>query len=81
VERDKPKKIRISWTNCRSCHRNKKGGIKKKFGFLSSNFMKLCKNIHQCVAAFWGLKKFKMAMVTKVQKMLNSNHTVDPFEK
>jgi hypothetical protein len=43
--------------------------------------MKLCKNIHQCVAAFWGLKKFKMAMVTKVQKMLNSNHTVDPFEK
>jgi hypothetical protein len=27
------------------------------------------------------LKKFKMAMVTKVQKMLNSNHTVDPFEE
>jgi hypothetical protein len=35
------------------------------------------------VAAFGGLKKFKMvavAMVTKVQKMLNSNRTVDPFE-
>jgi hypothetical protein len=31
----------------------------------------------------WGLKKFKMAaiaMVTKVQKMLNSNRTADPFE-
>jgi hypothetical protein len=35
------------------------------------------------VAAFGGLKKFKMvavAMVTKVQKMLNSLHTADPFE-
>jgi hypothetical protein len=35
------------------------------------------------VAAFEGLKKFKMAavaMVTKVQKMLNSLQTVDPFE-
>ena len=33
--------------------------------------------------SFWGLKKFKMvavAMVTKVQKMLNSNRTADPFE-
>jgi hypothetical protein len=32
---------------------------------------------------FWGLKKFKMAavaMVTKVQKMLNGNRTADPFE-
>jgi hypothetical protein len=36
-----------------------------------------------CVAAFGGLKKFKMAtvaMVTKVQKMLNSLRTADPFE-
>jgi Txe/YoeB family toxin of Txe-Axe toxin-antitoxin module len=35
------------------------------------------------VAAFEGLKKFKMAavaMVTKVQKMLNSLQTADPFE-
>jgi hypothetical protein len=35
------------------------------------------------VAAFGGLKKFKMAavaMVTKVQKMLNSLQTADPFE-
>jgi hypothetical protein len=33
--------------------------------------------------SFWGLKKFKMATVvtvTKVQKMLNSNRTADPFE-
>ena len=32
---------------------------------------------------FWGLNKFKMAaiaMVTKVQKMLDSNRTADPFE-
>jgi hypothetical protein len=35
------------------------------------------------VAAFGGLEKLKMvavAMVTKVQKMLNSNRTADPFE-
>jgi hypothetical protein len=33
------------------------------------------------VAAVEGLKKFKMAaMVTKVQKMLNSLQTADPFE-
>jgi hypothetical protein len=35
------------------------------------------------VAAFEGLKKFKMAtvaMVTKVQKILNSLQTADPFK-
>jgi hypothetical protein len=35
------------------------------------------------VAAFGGLKKFKMvaiAMVTKVQNILNGNRTEDPFE-
>jgi hypothetical protein len=35
------------------------------------------------VAAIEGLKKFQMvavAMVTKVQKMLNSLRTADPFE-
>ena len=48
----------------------------ENLGFLSSNFMKLCRNIH---GSEWQLleswKKFKMAavaMVTKVQKMLNS---------
>jgi hypothetical protein len=62
---------------------NKKGGIKNKFGFLSSNFMKLCRDIHRSVwQLLGGLNKFKMAaiaMVTKVQKMLNSLHTADPF--
>jgi hypothetical protein len=35
------------------------------------------------VAAFGGLKKIKMAtvaMITKVQKILNSNRTADAFE-
>jgi hypothetical protein len=27
----------------------KKGGILKKIGFLSTNFMKLCRNIHRSV--------------------------------
>jgi hypothetical protein len=31
----------------RSCPGNKKGGIQKKFGFLSSNFIKLCRNIRE----------------------------------
>jgi hypothetical protein len=33
--------------------------------------------------SFWGVEKFKLAdvaMVTKVQKILNSLHTADPFE-
>ena len=46
--------------------------------------MKLCKNIHRSVWQLLGSwKKFKMAtvaMVAKVQKMLNSNRTADPFE-
>ena len=58
---------------CCSCHRNKKGGIKIFFGFLSSNFMKLCRNIHHSVwQLLGGLNKFKMvaiAMVTKVQNI------------
>jgi hypothetical protein len=43
-----------------------------------------CGGISSLVSGnFWGLKKFKMAavaMVTKVQKMLNGNRTADPFE-
>jgi hypothetical protein len=47
---------------CRSCHGNKKGGIQIVFGFLSSNFMKLCRNIHRSVwQLLEGWKKFKMA--------------------
>jgi hypothetical protein len=65
-----------------NCHRNKLGGL-KIIGFLSSNFMKLCRNIHRSVWQLLGMNKFKLAaiaMVTKVQKMLNSNRTADPFE-
>jgi hypothetical protein len=46
--------------------------------------MKLCRNIHRSVwQLLGGLNKFKMAaiaMVTKVQKMLSSLRTADPFE-
>ena len=57
----------------------KKGGLKKKL----IPFMKLCRNIHRSVLQLLGLNKFKMAavaMVTKVQKILNSLRTADPFE-
>jgi hypothetical protein len=42
-----------------------------------------CSMSYSLVAAFGGLEKIKMAavaMVTKVQKMLNSLRTADPFE-
>ena len=46
--------------------------------------MKPCKNIHRSMwQLLGGWKKFKMVtvvMVTKVQKVLNSNRTADPFE-
>jgi hypothetical protein len=44
---------------CCSCHVNKKGGIKKYFGFLSSNFMKICRNIHRSVWQLLGVEKIK----------------------
>ena len=39
---------------CHSCHGNKKGGDLKYFGFFSSNFMKLCRNIHRSVWQLLG---------------------------
>jgi hypothetical protein len=61
----------------------KKEGFKKNldsFYQTSWNFVGISTVV---CGSFWGLKKFKMAavaMVTKVQKMLNSLHTADPFE-
>jgi hypothetical protein len=37
----------------------KKGGFKKKIGFLSSNFMKLCRNIHCSVWQLLGVEKIQ----------------------
>jgi hypothetical protein len=50
-------------------------GIKKKIGFLSSNFMKPCRNIHRSV---WQLLA-AVAIVTKVQNMLDSLQTSQIF--
>ena len=83
VERDKPKnRNRLDKLFC-CCHGNKTGGI--LFFFIP--FIKLHelnRNIHRSVwQLLRGLNKFKMAavaMVTKVQKMLNSLQTADPFE-
>jgi hypothetical protein len=77
VERDKQKKSKSVGQALPQLPWKQKRGILKIFGFLSSNFMKLCRNIHR------RLKKFKMvavAMATKVQQMLNSLQTADPFE-
>jgi hypothetical protein len=39
---------------------NKKGGIPKKIGFLSSSFMNLCKNIHHSVWQLLGIEKIQI---------------------
>ena len=60
----------------RSCHGNKNGGLKfcfDSFHQISWNFVGISTVV---CGSFWGV----VAMVTKVQKMLNSLRTVDPFE-
>jgi hypothetical protein len=84
VKRDKPKNIGIGWTNFAAvAMETKKGGFKK---FLDSFHQTSCSfvGISTVVCgSFWGLNKFKMVSVAveiKVQKMLNSLRTADPFE-
>ena len=84
MERDKPKQSESVGQTLPQLPWKQKRGEFNFLLFLSSNFMKLCRNIHRSV---WQLlrcwKKFKMAavaMVAKVQKMLNSLLTADPFE-
>jgi hypothetical protein len=72
VERDKLKKSEsVRQTLLQLPLKQKKGDL-KFFGFLSSNFMKICRNIHHSVwqIFFWGLKKFKMAAVAKYKNPL-----------
>jgi hypothetical protein len=57
VKRDKAKKIGIGWTNFAAVAiETKKGGFKKKIGYLSSNFMNLCRTIHRSV---WEVGKIQ----------------------
>jgi hypothetical protein len=60
VERDKPKNkmesigqtlLQLPW--------KQKKGITKFVGFLSSNFMKLCRNIHRSVRQLLGVEKIQ----------------------
>jgi hypothetical protein len=57
-----------------------KRGIQKKIGFLSSNFMKICKNIHRSVWQLFGgvEKNFKMAAVAMVTKVQNGRQIQNP---
>jgi hypothetical protein len=72
VERDKPKKSESVGQTFPQLPWKQKRGIKFFWGFLSPNFIKLCRNIHRSV---WQLleveiflKMAAVAMVTKVQK-------------
>jgi hypothetical protein len=72
VERDKPTKSELVGQTLPQLPWKQKKGDLKKIGFLSSNFMQLCRNIHRSVwQLLGGLKNLKMAavaMVTKVHK-------------
>ena len=77
-------KMGIVWTSFAAvAMETKKGGFKiilDSFHQTSWNFVGISTVV---CGSCWGLKKFKMAavaMVTKMQKMLNSLQTVDPFE-
>jgi hypothetical protein len=54
-----------------SCHGNKKGGIKTFFGFLSSSFIKLCRNIHCSV---WQLLGGWKNSKNSTQMVQNGHH-------
>jgi hypothetical protein len=79
VERDKPNKSEsVAQTLLQLPWKQKRGDLKNCW----IPFIKLGISTVVC-GSFWGLKKFKMAavaMVTKLQKMLNGNRTADPFE-
>jgi chromosome condensin MukBEF ATPase and DNA-binding subunit MukB len=49
VERDKPNKSELVGQTLQQLPWKQKKGDLKNFGFLSSNFMKLCRNIHRSV--------------------------------
>jgi hypothetical protein len=49
VERDKPKKSESVGQTLPQLPWKQKRGDLKKFGFLSSNFMNICRNIHRSV--------------------------------
>jgi hypothetical protein len=52
------KKIGIGWTNISAvAMETKKGELKHFFGFLSSSFIKLCRNIHCSVWQLLGVEK------------------------
>jgi hypothetical protein len=72
VEREKPKQSEPVGQTLPQLPWKQKRGDLNIFGFLSSNFMNLCRNFHRSV---WQLlevlQKFKMAAVTMVTKVQN----------
>jgi hypothetical protein len=77
------KKVGIGWTNFAAVAMVTKRGIHfffDSFHQTSSTFVGISTVV---CGRYWVLKKFQMAavaMATKVQKVLNGNRTVDPFE-
>ena len=84
MEQEKLKKIGIGWTNFTAvAMETKKGGFKKNLDSFYQTSWSFVGITTVVCGSFWGWKKFKMAavaMVAKVQNMLNGNRTEDPFE-
>jgi hypothetical protein len=60
VERDKPNKSEsVGQTLPQLPRKQKIREFKKNVGFLSSNFMKLCRNIHRSVWQLLGVEKIQ----------------------
>jgi hypothetical protein len=60
VERDKLKKSEsVEQTLPQLPCKQKRGDFEKMFGSLSSNFMKLCRNIHRSVWQLLGVEKIQ----------------------
>jgi hypothetical protein len=59
MERDKPKKSESVRQTLPQLPWKQKRGDKKTFGFLSSNFMKLCRNIHRSVWQLLGVEQIQ----------------------
>jgi hypothetical protein len=78
VERDKPKKSESVGQTLPQLPWKQKRGDLKKFGFLSSTFMKLYRNIHCCVWQLLGVEKIQnggRCHGNHGAKMLNSLQT------
>jgi hypothetical protein len=83
VELDKPKKSESVGKTLPQLPWKQKRGDLRNFGYLSSNFIKLCRNIHRSVWQLLGVDKNQNGGSCHGNQgaiFFNSLRTADPFE-